>query len=531
MVHRYFIRKVLVYFLCALLLHLCATGIFASDYYFDSVNGNDTSGNGSVSAPWQSINKIQQVSNNAQPGDIFYFKAGSAWQATQQDGLGLYESGTASQPITYKAYDPQNTGNKPVFTNPQPGNTNAKVILMQGSYLVLDGIKVTATAGSALGSITDTANGIYVYSGGHNGIKNTEISNVGEGIVLEGSNNLVTSNSIHDLQMIVDSNNNSNDDYGAIGVAILKSDNEISYNTIQNCAGHSYDFAPTNKDGGAFEIFAASGSTIQNTSIHHNNTKNNEGFAELGGQASSSITNNTFSYNLSVDNTRLLYVNLSGTFASSVSGINLYNNTIVNMPPSAYHCFIAYSQTPTTPNMIDMKNNIFSFDTSLIVSEPLGATNVITHTNNLYYQYNGTQSDAILGFTHDSSELLTNPLFVSSTNFSLQPASPAINAGIALPAVQTVDFAGNTVPAGSAPDIGAYEWITTGTPPATAAPTVSCPRHAVGDANCDGKINLVDLEIWTRSYILSTYVAQADFDNNSKIDQADFAIWKTEYLK
>ncbi len=55
-------------------------------------------------------------------------------------------------------------------------------------------------------------------------------------------------------------------------------------------------------------------------------------------------------------------------------------------------------------------------------------------------------------------------------------------------------------------------------------------KEAKGDANADGKINIADFAIWKTEY-LTKNGTKSDFDKNGKVTIADFAIWKTEYLR
>lgn len=57
----------------------------------------------------------------------------------------------------------------------------------------------------------------------------------------------------------------------------------------------------------------------------------------------------------------------------------------------------------------------------------------------------------------------------------------------------------------------------------------SCPRKPEGDANCDNKVNLVDLEMWTREF-LGDKSLNADFNGNKKANLEDLQIWQTTYL-
>lgn len=83
----------------------------------------------------------------------------------------------------------------------------------------------------------------------------------------------------------------------------------------------------------------------------------------------------------------------------------------------------------------------------------------------------------------------------------------------------------------------------TPTPNISATPIPDCPLHNQGDANCDGKVDTDDFNIWRdqfvannnssyhfveQSYAQSAY--SADFNRDNKIDTDDFNIWRDGYL-
>jgi len=97
----------------------------------------------------------------------------------------------------------------------------------------------------------------------------------------------------------------------------------------------------------------------------------------------------------------------------------------------------------------------------------------VTHTNNLYY---GNTADlqkdmagVFTGITLDGTELSSNPLFVSISNYQLQATSPARDAGANVGL--TLDYDGHSVPVGSGVDIGAYEYVLDGDTTPPTAPT------------------------------------------------------------
>ncbi len=61
----------------------------------------------------------------------------------------------------------------------------------------------------------------------------------------------------------------------------------------------------------------------------------------------------------------------------------------------------------------------------------------------------------------------------------------------------------------------------------TVTPNPSCPARTLGDADCDGKHNLVDFEIWRREFtgLLSTTTADFNTNATTKPDLVDYEIW------
>ncbi len=69
----------------------------------------------------------------------------------------------------------------------------------------------------------------------------------------------------------------------------------------------------------------------------------------------------------------------------------------------------------------------------------------------------------------------------------------------------------------------------TNTPvPPTNTLTPSCVKKNQGDANCDGKINIIDFEYWRLDYLGGT-TAKGDFNGSGKTDMVDFEIWRKNF--
>lgn len=145
-----------------------------------------------------------------------------------------------------------------------------------------------------------------------------------------------------------------------------------------------------------------------------------------------------------------------------------YHNTVIS-PSDALHSVLFSTGTGIT-----FKNNIIvrSGTNNRFISMFAAAATGAQIDYNEYYQISGTPRwfwgpaaeyttfAAWKGDTHtpDAHSLTSDPVFVTNyTDLHLQKTSPVIDAGVDLGV--TSDYAGTTRPLGSAPDIGAYEYI------------------------------------------------------------------------
>ena len=58
----------------------------------------------------------------------------------------------------------------------------------------------------------------------------------------------------------------------------------------------------------------------------------------------------------------------------------------------------------------------------------------------------------------------------------------------------------------------------------------ACPTLSVGDADCSGKTDLRDYEIWRREYLKLETTTKADFNGIGGVDLVDFELWRRAYL-
>jgi hypothetical protein len=88
-----------------IILSLCFGAVYfvpgivnaADNYYVDGTNGNDQTGDGSFSDPWETI---QKAADTADAGDTVYIRAG-----TYRETVTPANSGTSGNPITFKPYN------------------------------------------------------------------------------------------------------------------------------------------------------------------------------------------------------------------------------------------------------------------------------------------------------------------------------------------------------------------------------------------------------------------------------------------
>jgi hypothetical protein len=414
----------------------------AAEYYFDSVNGNDNAVGTSQSTAWKSLAKMNSYPFKA--GDIINLNRGSVWTG----GLIVSKSGTAVNPITFRAYG---IGEKPIFENPGDGISNTYAVRINGSYVTLENILARNSFYS----------GIYIsQNANYNIIRDIEVTDSGIGVAVNGTNNLITKNYIHDLKMIVNDVGGNGNDYGAVGIEMFNGPNEISYNRLINCHAPSYDFG---YDGGAVEIYLLYGNA-DGSSFHHNYAENTEGFIEIHSRNLLYSANNvTISQNVIVNTRSFIDIGLPGYGGGhelkSTQNIKLEQNTYVDSvsrPQSDWtgEVFSFHGVTPTESQIYIRNNIIYAMNSWWIAStgNPGGG---FTHTNNIYY-LNPQRSS--LGFSLDPTEKRIDPQFVNlvGNDFHLKSTSPAISAGASLGYI--LDFDGVPLPTGSAPNIGAYQY-------------------------------------------------------------------------
>jgi hypothetical protein len=162
----------------------------------------------------------------------------------------------------------------------------------------------------------------------------------------------------------------------------------------------------------------------------------------------------------------------SGGVGAGVSGYNLSTGVTINKfyvlnnvfhkvnNASGWGLNFEYSTENTWTN-IAIKNNVIYNAYNPVQFNNQTINGIGVDNNVIYGQTSGTipnytDSD-VSNNTYNDNQVSTNPLFTSvGTDFSLQSTSPCIDAGVDVDL--TTDYAGEDVPSGTLPDIGAYEY-------------------------------------------------------------------------
>jgi hypothetical protein len=412
------IKEALKYMLIVFMISI-STNSKATVYYVDSGKGNDSGNGTTLSSAWKSIAKVN--SQKFIPGDKVCFMRGSEWIGE----LIINSSGTKLQPIVFTAYG---NGPNPVIKN--PGVKGAVSIKINSDWVIVENFLVKESHMA----------GIDINKGAkYNIVRNNEATKSGMGVAVHGDHNLVTRNYAHDLTMVVNDPGGDND-YGAVGIWLFSSNNEVSYNKLINCKAPSLDYG---FDGGVVEFYG----NVDSCYVHHNWGENCDGAFEVGGQGDT-LTHNLIAYNVYLNNGFAGGFHVGGKFGVHFVDMRVENNVFIDTTHNDYA--IGFWNGNNDLKDFTYRNNIFYIPNYQRVSNMEG----FIHNNNLFWL--GGKTD--IGIKPGAGDKIGDPLFQNfkMKDFHLRAGSPAIDAGLNLD--YSIDYDGNKVPQGSEPDMGAYEF-------------------------------------------------------------------------
>ena len=460
---RTFIPRDVILVLAVFLYSFSAGSAAGTNYYVDSQDGSDSNSGTSENDPWKTLANVSYPEYRTppvtfQPGDRILFKRGCTWTGC----VLVKHSGMTGNPIVYSDYG---EGAAPVLTNPGTNYQRTVDVLDGAGYILIENLMLQDTHEA----------GVFVRAAAHDvTVRNCEMTRVGVGVYLVGSNNLVEDCNFHDLTMVLNTKKKAGDDYGAVGVNINNSDNEVRYCTFRDCVAKSFDYGT---DGGAVEIYAwltdsrGNNINVDNIKIHHNYALRTNGFTEIGGISKTPafrVTNVKIYHNIWEDTAYDLsmMIHYGGSFGVDIENIQVDNNTIVQhndgVRPIIWGLIGFSTGANPWPRHFSMRNNI-------IFSEWI--QQIVRNGANIGSEHNiifSTQPATTLGFTaHETDLVWINPLLIKSgswgaldkttNNFRLQAGSPAIDSGADLG--YKVDLDDISIPQGATPDRGAYEFV------------------------------------------------------------------------
>ena len=342
---------------------------------------------------------------------------------------------------------------------------------------ILDGLTLTDNDGFAGIFIEGSGNGKIVQNCTISYTRHDEADR-GCGIILDGAggSHTVSGNTLHDneaagikLNMWTATSNNtiSNNivhSNGAAGITINvdSASNTVSGNTV-------YSNGTLIADTYSIDLFqVGNGNVVTGNIVHdHNYISLDAGGIRFDAEPEGIFgTGNKIYYNL-------IYNERTGVHLLGCDSAVVYNNSIYNSTVTG----ILVHGSDANANIV--KNNIVHTSGANHIYNQDATNSVIDY--NLYYPDTGTKfnwNGTGYGFANWKmssaqdvhSPTPADPLFVSTVtlDFRLTSASPCINAGVGVGL--TTDYAGNTVPQGATPDIGAYE---SGPPTTTIPPNVT----------------------------------------------------------
>jgi hypothetical protein len=306
--------------------------------------------------------------------------------------------------------------------------------------------------------------GIGAFLGAATTFINNEIDDCDIGIMLGGPGSVVRGNYVHDLIMGIDDDPGVDPNLvgGAEGIFINASNSEVSYNAFVNCTGPARWVGSNGEcDGGATEISAASGGTIQNVHVHHNYSYNSCGFLEIasyfGEKGKGRFKDSSFHNNVIVDSAWMALLQVNNT---DLENIHFYNNTLIQRPGSLNEgiLWIIFTSTSSgmeggdlVPGTVHLTNNLYVLH-GLFRPRNFLIDRDFDDKNDMFVSYSGPEDPNFvdLGFADIEGN--------DPSDFDLvNPNSPAVNAGAVI-AGNTLDYFNRARPNGNAPDIGALEF-------------------------------------------------------------------------
>ena len=474
----------------------------AATYYVDWTAGSDSNSGRSTGSPWKTLGKVSGFSLNA--GDQVLLKRGEVWRET----LTVTRNGTSANNIRFGAYGsganplilgsnlisswtqhPENANwwyqavtpePEQVFFNRTRGtrvfdgadlNAEGKWYWEGGYLVVYAGQNPTLvwTTPGVEASVRDRA----IYINGADYIKVSQID-LAHG---NGDGNLLVHNGSHHVT-VEDLNNFS----GAQSGFMITGDqvtlkNVKSYLNGTSQLHHGVYF-------GASSGYAADDWLVEKSHFYDNAGAGIHAFLAGSGIARYNFTHDNAQWGIISSNMKLssnvqIYYNIAARNGSAgievesttyFNNIKVYNNTVFGSVVGYYGSGYGINLENNSLGTVNVYNNVIAKNSAADM-RIVGATTPYSIKNDQWWRTDGAVTLDLNGTTFTVDQLedalaISNPdnhvvgdsAFAdeANDNFHLTSSSAGIDEGMNVSL--TTDSANNTVPFGSAPDIGAYEF-------------------------------------------------------------------------
>lgn len=509
-----------------------------------STTGNDSTGTGSSTAPFKTLNKAESV---VTAGKTVCVQSGT-YLASK---ILINVQGTASAPIIFTK-DPSTTGSVILDgTGASIGSGQSIINIANTQYVTFDGFEV----------VNSPSNGINVSDSSNIIVSNNKIHEIqSSASVMTGTNITFTQNEVYNSSM-----KNLNNAFGSGGwpgtvITWIKSDGTVSKN-VQFTKNYIHDnwgegIIALFLDGGVIEenvvrdnfgvllyvdraknISVNSNYVVQTNDIRNRGSLRPDGILAAVESTSNpsgipSISNVTISNNVVLGtNYGIGYWQDEENTASNntYSGLKMYYNVIKDTKNTPVWIDIVGNSYPT-PSSSEIRNNIVykgANGSSLV----LGNLNAWTLSNNVW-------PDGIPAPDSETKgSLAGDPLFISPPSaggpypitpdgFKLQASSLARGKGVSV--AVTEDYYRAVRPLSNT-DIGFAQFTSMDTITPTVSPTtgVVCP----GDIDKNGIVDLKDYAILVKNFLVPNPNLNADLNGNGRVDIVDYAILVKNFLR
>ena len=430
-------------------------------FHVDSNSGNDAEYGLSPGTAWRSLAKVQAT--KLHPGDSIKFKRGSQFSGT----LTITNSGAADAYIVLTDYgDAQDPA--PAFTNrafdPAAGKFG-NCIRLKGSFIRVENLYFHETVAGLTGRIGFETmwelGAVYIdKTARHCVVRTNEFVDCGVGIKSYGEGAIIQHNLLRDCNRVLKEWN-----WGPIAIWLGGDNQDVGHNRIFNyrVVDSRINWGPngygSGADGSAFEIDDA-GVAKTNIVIHHNYTRDNQGFLE--------VTWSDVARNPDYRGFRIHH-NVSDDYQQFVAlwrgaECRIEHNTIIRRKVNANEWGVFNITQSDSRNLV--RNNIVVVEQGVVIfnfgKDGAARPNTVIE-NNLYFAASGELKVGLEG--PGQGAVFGDPQFSSyargsyAADFVLTAESPAIDRGLSLGYEK--DYRGTTIPVRGVPDLGAFEYSPT----------------------------------------------------------------------